>query len=47
MAGKSGAYNAVVWLRPWLQLEELTRIDADGRPHSTADAGNRRLFLSA
>lgn len=22
--GKSGAYHAVVWLRPWLQLEELT-----------------------
>ena len=22
--GKPGAYNAVAWLRPWLQLEELT-----------------------
>ena len=22
--GKSGAYNAVAWLRPWLQMEELT-----------------------
>jgi type VI secretion system protein ImpC len=22
--GRSGAYNAVVWMRPWLQLEELT-----------------------
>ena len=22
--GKSGAYNAIVWMRPWLQLEELT-----------------------
>jgi type VI secretion system protein ImpC len=22
--GRSGAYNAIVWLRPWLQLEELT-----------------------
>lgn len=22
--GQSGAYNAVAWLRPWLQLEELT-----------------------
>ena len=22
--GKSGAYEAIVWLRPWLQLEELT-----------------------
>jgi type VI secretion system protein ImpC len=21
--GKPGAYNAVAWLRPWLQLEEL------------------------
>ena len=24
VAGRSGAYDAVVWLRPWLQLEELT-----------------------
>ena len=22
--GKPGSYNAVAWLRPWLQLEELT-----------------------
>ena len=22
--GKSGAYNAVAYLRPWLQMEELT-----------------------
>jgi type VI secretion system protein ImpC len=22
--GKPGSYNAVVWMRPWLQLEELT-----------------------
>ena len=22
--GKSGAYDAIVWMRPWLQLEELT-----------------------
>ena len=22
--GKPGAYNAVAWMRPWLQLEELT-----------------------
>jgi len=22
--GRSGAYDAIVWLRPWLQLEELT-----------------------
>ena len=22
--GRAGAYNAIVWLRPWLQLEELT-----------------------
>ena len=22
--GKPGAYNAVAWLRPWLQMEELT-----------------------
>ena len=24
VAGKPGAYNAVAWLRPWLQMEELT-----------------------
>ncbi|MGU3494343.1 type VI secretion system contractile sheath large subunit [Xanthobacteraceae bacterium A53D] len=24
IAGKPGAYNAVAWLRPWLQMEELT-----------------------
>jgi type VI secretion system protein ImpC len=24
IAGKPGAYRAVAWLRPWLQLEELT-----------------------
>ncbi len=23
--GKPGSYNAVAWLRPWLQLEELTQ----------------------
>lgn len=22
--GKPGAYNAVAWMRPWLQMEELT-----------------------
>ena len=22
--GKSGAYNAIAWLQPWLQMEELT-----------------------
>jgi type VI secretion system protein ImpC len=22
--GKPGSYNAIAWLRPWLQLEELT-----------------------
>ena len=22
--GKPGSYNAVAWLRPWLQMEELT-----------------------
>ncbi len=22
--GRPGSYNAVAWLRPWLQLEELT-----------------------
>jgi type VI secretion system protein ImpC len=22
--GRPGAYNAIAWLRPWLQLEELT-----------------------
>jgi type VI secretion system protein ImpC len=22
--GSPGSYNAVAWLRPWLQLEELT-----------------------
>jgi type VI secretion system protein ImpC len=22
--GQAGAYNAVAWLRPWLQMEELT-----------------------
>ncbi|XQF94207.1 hypothetical protein ACOBV9_18375 (plasmid) [Pseudoalteromonas espejiana] len=22
--GQPGAYNAVAWLRPWLQMEELT-----------------------
>jgi len=22
--GRAGAYNAIVWLRPWLQFEELT-----------------------
>jgi type VI secretion system protein ImpC len=22
--GKPGSYNAVAWMRPWLQLEELT-----------------------
>ena len=22
--GKPGSYNAVAWLRPWLQFEELT-----------------------
>ena len=36
--GKPGCYNAVAWLRPWLQLEELTTslrmvasIPTDGR----------------
>jgi len=24
VAGKPGSYNAVAWLRPWLQMEELT-----------------------
>ena len=24
VAGEPGSYNAIVWLRPWLQLEELT-----------------------
>jgi type VI secretion system protein ImpC len=24
IAGKPGSYNAVAWLRPWLQMEELT-----------------------
>jgi type VI secretion system protein ImpC len=24
IAGKPGSYHAVAWLRPWLQLEELT-----------------------
>jgi type VI secretion system protein ImpC len=24
VSGKSGAYEAIAWLRPWLQLEELT-----------------------
>ena len=23
--GKPGSYNAIAWLRPWLQLEELTQ----------------------
>ncbi len=22
--GKPGSYNAVAWMRPWLQMEELT-----------------------
>jgi type VI secretion system protein ImpC len=22
--GKPGSYNAIAWMRPWLQLEELT-----------------------
>lgn len=24
VAGRPGSYNAVAWLRPWLQMEELT-----------------------
>ena len=24
IAGSPGSYNAVAWLRPWLQMEELT-----------------------
>ena len=24
VAGRPGAYNAVAYMRPWLQLEELT-----------------------
>lgn len=24
VAGKSGAYNAIAYLQPWLQMEELT-----------------------
>ena len=32
--GKPGSYNAVAYLRPWLQMEELTTSHAHGRAHS-------------
>ena len=42
--GSPGSYNAVAWLRPWLQLEELTtslrmvaKIPADGYDRFRAD----------
>ena len=49
--GKPGSYNAVAYLRPWLQMEELTttlrmvaRIPAAAadRPHIRAQAGDAR-----
>lgn len=35
--GKPGAYNAVAWMRPWLQMEELTTLAAHGRPYSVEE----------
>ena len=39
--GKPGSYNAVAWMRPWLQMEELTHIDAHGRADPAEELDRR------